>query len=248
MQKVIGILSGKGGVGKTVTSINLSSALREFGHDSIIVDADISSANLTVHLGLPDPMISLQDVLEGKAHIHKAIKAVPRGLKIVPASLTLEQNIVDMSSLNEVIREGLSGLTIIDAPPGFNKDIHHVMDACDEILVVTNPDIASVTDAMKVIELSRRREKNVLGVVVTRVTGKDYEVGTSEIEALCEVPIFGVIPEDNKVKESLAERIPVVYRSPNSKAAIHYKHLASNMVGANYKSPRFLTVRRILSR
>jgi len=150
--------------------------------------------------------------------------------------------------LNDVIREGLDGLTIIDAPPGFNKDIHNVMDACDEILVVTNPDIASVTDAMKVIELSKRREKSILGVVVTRLAGKEYEVGPSEIEALCEVPIFGVIPEDNKVKVSLSERVPVVYHSPNSKAAVNYKQLASNMVGANYRPPRFLTMRRVLSR
>ncbi len=167
MQRVIGVLSGKGGVGKTVTAINISAALHEFGHETTVIDGDISSANLTVHLGLPDATTSLQDVLEKKEKIYKAIRVVPRGLKIIPASLSLEKSIVDMSGFKEAIRGDLDGITIIDSPPGFSKDLYHIMDACDEILVVTNPDIPSVTDAIKMIEISKKMGKENVGVVLT---------------------------------------------------------------------------------
>ena len=78
MQRVVGVLSGKGGVGKTVTALNLSAALHEFGHDATVVDADISSANLTVHLGLPDAKHGIQDVLDKKVDIYKTIRTIPR--------------------------------------------------------------------------------------------------------------------------------------------------------------------------
>ncbi len=247
MQRVIGVLSGKGGVGKTVTAINLSAALHEFGHESILVDADISSANLTVHLGLPDASSSLQDVLKKRTHIYKAVKVVLRGMKIIPASLSLEQSIVDMSGFKDVIRDGLEGLVIVDAPPGFSKDIYHIMEACDDILVITNPDVPSVTDAIKILEISRNMGKDNLGVIVNRVENDAAEILVHEIEALCEAPVLARIPEDKGIKRSIFERTPLVFHSPYSKAAVSYKQLAANLVGADYRPPRFLRLRNLLS-
>lgn len=247
MQKVIGVLSGKGGVGKTVTAINVSAALHEGGHDTSIVDADVSSANLTVHLGLPDANVSLQDVLEGRANLYNAVRVVPRGLRIIPASLSLEKSIADLSGLKRAIRSSqLDGLTFIDSPPGFSREVYHIMDACDDILVVTNPDVPSVTDAVKIIEITKRMGKNNLGIVVTRLEKRPFEVSLSEIEALCEVPILGIIPEDRAVKKSIHERTPLVFHSPHSKAAVEYKRLAAKLIGEEYEPPSMLVVRRIL--
>lgn len=245
MQRVIGVLSGKGGVGKTVTAINVSAALHEFGHETTVIDADISSANLTVHLGMPDAESSIQDVLENNEQIFKTIRVVPRGLKIVPASLSLEKTIVDMAAFKGAIRGKLDGFTIVDAPPGFSKDLYHIMDACDEILVVTNPDVPSVTDAIKMIEISKRMGKEDVGLVVTRVEKNAYEILPPEIEALCEVPILGTIPEDKKVKKSIFKKTPLVFNSPYSKAAVNYKQLAAKISGSEYNPPSLLPLRRI---
>ena len=247
MQRVIGVLSGKGGVGKTVTALNLSAALREFGHDSTVIDADISSANLTVHLGLPNAKTSLQDVLIEKGRIYKAVRVVPRGLKIVPASLSLDKSIADMSGLKDLVRGEIEGLTIIDAPPGFSKDVYHVMDACDEIIVVTNPDVPSITDAVKVVEIAKKMGKEVLGIVINRIEKGPSEILASEISALCEVPVIGLIPEDKKMKKAVFERVPIVFHSPHSKAAVHFRHLAANLVDEEYNPPSFLVLRRIFS-
>jgi len=247
MQRVIGVLSGKGGVGKTVTAINISAALHEFGHEATLVDADISSANLTVHLGLPDASTSIQDVLKKKSHIYKSVKVVLRGLKIVPASLSLEKSVVDMSGFKDVIKGGLEGLVIVDAPPGFNKDIYHIMEACDDIMVVTNPDVPSVTDAIKILEISRNMGKENLGVIINRVENNAAEILAHEIEALCEAPVMAKIPEDKRMKRAVFERMPLVFHSPYSRAAVSYKQLAANMVGFDYRPPRFLGLRNMFS-
>lgn len=245
MQRVIGVLSGKGGVGKTVTAINLSAALHEFGHEATVVDADVSSANLTVHLGLPDAVSSLQDILEQKDQLYKAIRVIPRGLKIVPASLAMEKTIVDMSGFKDVVRGRLDGFTVIDSPPGFSKDLYHIIDACDEVLVVTNPDVPSVTDAIKMIEISKRMGKEGIGVVLTRMEKGPSEIRSAEIQTLCEVPIVGMIPEDKKVKKSIFDRVPLVFNSPYSRAAIDYRHLAAKVAGHAYNPPSLLPLRRI---
>lgn len=247
MQRTIGVLSGKGGVGKTVTAINLSAALHERGKDSTVIDADISSANLTVHLGLPDASVSLQDVLAGKTNLYKAVRVVPRGLKIIPASLSLEKSIADMSGFKKVIAQGgLSGMMFIDSPPGFSREVYHIMEACDEIIIVTNPDIPSVTDAVKIVEITKRMNKPTPGIVVTRVEKKSFEVSPSEIESLCEVPVLGVIPEDKSVKRSIHEKTPLVFHSPRSKAAIEYRRLAAKLVNEDYEQPSMLALRRLL--
>jgi len=248
MQRVIGVLSGKGGVGKTVTAINLSAALHEFGHETTVVDGDISSANLTVHLGLPDATTSLQDVLEKRERLYKAVRVIPRGLKIIPSSLSLEKSIVDMSGFKDVIRGDLEGVTIIDSPPGFSKELYHIMDACDEILVVTNPDIPAVTDAIKMIEIAKQMGKEKVGVVLTRVENGPDEILAAEVEALCEAPILGEIAEDRAMKKAIYNRTPLVFNSPYSKAALNYKHLAAGLIGLEYNQPSMVALRRLFAR
>jgi len=73
MAKIITITSAKGGVGKTTTSINLGAALNAFGHDVVIVDANLTTPNVGLHLGAPIVPISLNHVLNGKADIEDAI-------------------------------------------------------------------------------------------------------------------------------------------------------------------------------
>jgi len=246
MQRVIGVLSGKGGVGKTVTSINLSAALGELGHDTTLVDGDISSANLTVHLGLPDASASLQDVLEEREGIYRTIRHLPGGLKIVPASLSLEKSLVDMRRLKNVIRDGLGGTVIIDSPPGFSKDLYHIIDACDEVLVVANPDVPSITDAIKVVEIAKKMDKDNLGIVLTRVERSSSEIRPDEVETLCEVPILGIVPEDRRVKASVYSRTPLIFHAPHARAAVEYRRIAAGLVGREYREPAIFAVKRFL--
>ena len=243
-RRAIGILSGKGGVGKTVTTINLGAALTELGDAPTIIDADVSSANMTIHFGLPEKEGTLQDVLSGPMDINSTIRVVPKGLRVVPASLSIEKSIVDMSGFSKKMGK-VEGLSIIDSPPGFSQDIYHIMEACDELIIVSTPDVPSITDAVKIIEIAKKMEKPILGLVITRVENDCHEISHEDIETLCEVPIIGSIPEDKKMRHAVSEKTPILFHSPYSKAAIGYRQLAANISGVEYKTPKMLLVRRL---
>jgi len=96
MTKFIAIMAGKGGTGKTTTSINLGAALSYFGKDVIVVDANLTTPNVGIHLGVPIVPIHLHHVLQGKNDISEAVYVHPAGPKIVPGSIAMS----DLHSTN----------------------------------------------------------------------------------------------------------------------------------------------------
>lgn len=244
MQRIIGVVSGKGGVGKTVTSLNIALALHQFGEKVTIVDADTTVSNVGLHLGFYRFPNELQDVLNGTIDVSKATYMHHTGLTLIPSSINLESLDSDVSKLRSVLSQ-LEGIIIIDAPPGLDRDTRSVMAACDDILLVTNPEIPTVTNALKVARVAYDLKKNVLGLVMNRMTGSKWELKVNEVEIMCECPVIGTIPEDSRIKQSIFEKLPIVAHSPHSKASIQYKKLASRLVGRPYTPPRYAKLRQI---
>src|SRR3989338_8055195 len=91
MTRVITITSGKGGVGKTTSAINIGAALNYLGKDVIVVDANLTTPNIGLHLGAPIVPVSLNHVLSGKAKISDALYEHESGLKIIPSSLSIKE-------------------------------------------------------------------------------------------------------------------------------------------------------------
>src|SRR3972149_6102724 len=121
MAKLITITSGKGGVGKTTTSINLGTALNSFGKEVIVVDANLGTPNIGLHLGAPIVPINLNHVLSGKADISDAIYEHESGTKIIPSSLSVnELKKVDHSKLKEVGKKlrRMADIVIYDSAAG----------------------------------------------------------------------------------------------------------------------------------
>ena len=91
MSKIYAIVSGKGGTGKTTSAINLGTSLNHLGEDVLIIDGNLATPNIGIHLGAPIVPITLNHVLNGKAKIEEAIYEHESGTKIIPASLSLKQ-------------------------------------------------------------------------------------------------------------------------------------------------------------
>ncbi|RMG76099.1 MAG: septum site-determining protein MinD, partial [Bacteroidetes bacterium] len=91
MSRLITITSGKGGVGKTTTAINLATAINSFGKEVVVVDANLTTPNVGLHLGAPIVPISLNHVLLGKAKVQDAIYEHESGTKIIPSSLSVNE-------------------------------------------------------------------------------------------------------------------------------------------------------------
>jgi septum site-determining protein MinD len=238
MAKVYAILSGKGGVGKTTTAINLGICFNYLGEDVIIVDANLTTPNVGIHLGAPIVPITLNHVLNGQAKLEDAVYEHESGAKIIPASLSLkESEQIDYGRLADLTRK-LKKITehvFMDSAAGLSEEAKSAMNAADEIIIVTNPEMAAVTDALKTIKLAEEMNKPVIGVIITRYQGKKVDMSISNIRDMLEVPILGIIPEDDAIKESHVMKNAVIHTHPKSKAARNYISTSRRLLGENVK-------------
>jgi septum site-determining protein MinD len=238
MTRYITCISGKGGVGKTSSSINLGAAFTYFGKDTTIVDANLTTPNVGVHLGVPIVPINLNHVLQGKNHISEAVYLHPAGIKIVPAGISVDElKNTDPRNLKRTLK-GLMGTTdivLIDAAAGLGREALLALDCADDILIITNPELPAITDALKTIKVSEESGKNILGVVLTRTKKDNLDVSLNNIQTILEKEVIGVIPEDKSMREALTMRDAIVLTHPKSKASKAYKQLAAVLLNTDYQ-------------
>jgi len=237
MTRVIVCTSGKGGVGKTTLVSNLSSALSSLGKKVVAIDANITTPNLGLHLGLHLAPNNLNNVLKGDTDLNSAIYPHKSGFKVVPSSMSTEDLYgVDVSKLPNVLNKIPSDtdFVIMDSAPGLSREAISAMSASNEVLIITNPDIPSLVDALKTIQIAESMGKNITGVVVNRVRGID-ELATYQIENILEKPVIAEIPEDRSVSKSIKAKEPMVNINPNSPASIEINRLAHYISGIPFK-------------
>src|SRR3990167_2324754 len=192
MAKLLTIISGKGGVGKTTTAINLGAAINKFGKDVVVVDANLTTPNVGLHLGAPIVPVNLNHVLLGKAKVSDAIYEHESGTKIIPSSLSIKElKRLDHSKLKDVGKslKRLADFIIYDSAAGLGEEAISSIEAADSLIIVTNPEIPAVTDALKTAKLADEMGKEVLGVVVTRVRGVRTEMPLDNIREMLDLPI-----------------------------------------------------------
>ena len=236
---VIGVLSGKGGVGKTTLVANLGVSLtRDFKQNVIIVDANINSSHLGMHLGMyEDPNVTLKDVLNKNTPVSYAVYVHPTiGVRLLPAPLNAGD--VKLEKIKKVVEEleRTYDIVILDTAPGLGKEVMTVLPSIDTSFIVTTPDLPAVSNSLKSLNLLQKFRKNAAGVVVNRVTKKRYELLNSEIENAFNRNIVALIPEDGKVPESIYKGIPLVMFSKNSRASLEIKKFAARIIGKKYET------------
>ncbi|MBI5391887.1 AAA family ATPase [Candidatus Woesearchaeota archaeon] len=232
------IMSGKGGVGKTTTAINLGAALNHFGKKVTIVDANLTTPDIGVYLGVPILPITLHDVLKGKAEISEAVYAHKSGTRIIPASIALQEaKKIHEDKLEKALEKLDDGaeFILLDGAPGLGREALASLNAADEVLVVTNPELPAVTDALKTIKFCQELGKKIMGVVVTKTNVKNADMSIMDIEEILEMPVLEIIPEDRAIKFAQAQKDAVIHTDPKSAAAVQYKKLASNLIGEEYQ-------------
>ncbi len=248
MARIITITSGKGGVGKTTTAINLGAALNSFGKEVIILDANLTTPNVGLHLGAPIVPVSLNHVLLGKAKVGDAMYEHYSGTKIIPSSLSVKElKRLNHGKLKDVARKlrRMADFVIYDSAAGLGPEAIASLEAGDELIIVTNPEIPAVTDALKTSKLIEELGKEVRGVIVTRVRGEKTEMPLSNIRDMLELPILGVIPEDGKMQAALVMKDAIVHTHPKSKASRAYRKIAAKIAGDVSYRERYTIMERI---
>jgi septum site-determining protein MinD len=238
--KVYTIASGKGGTGKTTTTVNMGTSLALLGKKTIIIDADIGMANMGLLLGLERSPVTLHEVLSGKGNIHDAIYDGPGGVKVVPCGISLQgfQN-SDPEKLQEVMATLIENMDfmLIDAPAGISKDGVIPLAIADKVILVVNPELSSMADALKTKVLTEMVGGTIGGAILNRAGIERTEINKQKVADLLGVDVIEIIPEDANVRRSAAFKTPIVVKTPNSPAAISFKRLAAYIAGEKFVEP-----------
>ena len=235
MTRIIAVVSGKGGVGKTTMVANLGSALAKMGKNVIILDANLTTPSLGLHMGVPLYPITLHDVLKGRANIKDAVYTHESGVKIVPAGLSLkDMRGVDSKDLPNALLDllGSAEIILLDASAGFGRETLASIESADEMIVVTNPEMSAVTDALKASKIADQLGTRNAGFILNRVSGRKHEMSRRDILGMLDnIPFLGEVPEDLAVQRAVASRVPVIHHNPRSAASNEIMRIAATIVG-----------------
>ena len=240
MTRLICCTSAKGGVGKTTIVSNLAAALTDFGENTIAIDANLTTPNLGLHTGMHLAPRTLHHVLRGDYPIRYAIYPHPYGFKVIPASLRLSDIAsVDPARLPEITFSllGQANYILIDSAAGLGREALSALSSADEALLITNPNLPAVTDALKVLKIAQNTHIRTIGVVVNRIKGAEYELKKEEIEEMLGIPVIAQIPEDPNVERCIQQKKLLFELYPNSPAAIEIKRLAAYLTKRKFEPP-----------
>lgn len=234
MSRIIGIISGKGGVGKTTVVANMGAALAgRFGRKVVVVDCNLTTSHLSMYLGLHHAPTTLNEVLKGTAGIDDATYRHESGMTVIPASLSFGEGMeCGTETLNAVVGRlfGRADLILLDSAPGLGSEAMSTIEASHEVLFVTNPNVPAVMDVLRCSKVAERTGAKKLGVVLNMSHGDSHELSGKEVEQLTDLPVIGIVPFDRNVVASLDSRKPVVTYRPDSKAARAFVRLAARVI------------------
>ena len=229
MTKFIAIISGKGGVGKTTTTLNIGKALVDLGKRVILLDANLTTPNLAIKLGYLDPEGTLNKFLRNEKTLKEITYAHESGVSIIPSSPSLtEYHSTTEKDLIEIFEhlDETADFVLVDAPSGVGPELEKVLKHCDESLIVINPNMSSVMDALKTIHLAQSHDNIIPGIVLNKSHRGRHELNQQEIEEMLEHQILANIKDDRKIRKATHFNMPLNYLYPRSRSAKQFRAVA----------------------
>jgi ATP-binding protein involved in chromosome partitioning len=239
--RVIGVSSGKGGVGKSTVTVNLAIALAQAGHQVGLLDADVYGFSVPKMLGTDhDPIIIGDMVIPTAAH---GVKCLSMGYFVPDDQPVIWRGPMLHKAIQQFLTDAYWGepdFVLIDMPPGTGDvalTLAEVMPRA-EIIVVTTPQAAAQRVAQRSAFAARRLKLSVRGVIenmswFTGDDGKRYELfgagGGATLAADLGIPLLGQVPLVNAVRQGGDEGRPVVAVDPDSETAIAFRDIAEKL-------------------
>ncbi len=250
--RVIAVTGGKGGVGKTSISVNLSIALAGMGKQVMLMDADLGLANVDVILGL-QPKKDLSQLLNGECTLDEVIVPGPDGVLIVPGSSGMAR-LANLSSAEHMgLIQAFSELTrpvdvlIVDTAAGISEIVTNFSQAAQEVLVVVCDEPASITDAYAIIKvLSRNHGVDHFHIVANMVRSAEegrrlYRKLAAVSDRFLDVVLtyMGAVPQDEEMRRAIQRQNSVIKVAPFSASARALRKMANGVLAwPSRKGPR----------
>lgn len=241
MGKIIAVVSGKGGTGKTTFTANVGFALASMGKKVLCLDCDITLRNLDLALGLSDSaLMDFSDVMSGRCTLEEALVSHPKypSLFLLAAPLVFGGFSVEpeqVTALMSQIRESFD-YCLVDAPAGLGQGFRMATQEADHVMVVTTTDVTALRDAQRTVMELDRFPNGKVHLIVNRVAKKLLRQLHTTIDDAMDaagLPLLGVVPEDADIPKCLNQGTPL--RDDNFYAARAYYNIAKRIAG--YKAP-----------
>jgi flagellar biosynthesis protein FlhG len=210
--RVVSITSGKGGVGKTLTSVQFAMAAQQLGYRVLLVDGDFSLANVDIVLGL-NPRYNINDVISDNKSIDAVLVEGPFGLTVLPSGSGLGE-LTKLSYLKRAaFFEGLLSLRrkfdlcVFDTGAGISDTVMHLNRLADDVLIVTTSDPQAITDAYAINKLLNMDQKNchlVVNMVHSDMEGQFVAARLNHVLTKYTgkaTPVLGVLPFEEGIQD-----------------------------------------------
>lgn len=257
LARVITVTSGKGGVGKSNTAINLAIQFRKMGLRVIILDADFGLANIEIMFGAV-PKHNLCDLIYQGKNIKEIITWGPMEIGFISGGSGIAgmanlgrdyltyiiQNLAELDAIADVI--------IVDTGAGIADAVLEFLVASGEILLVTTPEPTSITDSYSLLKAlcrhPRYREESTKVKMIANKAEKEeegevlYNKLNAVVSRYLKIPMtyLGCIPQDVQLARAVMQQVPVSMQNPTAKSSLAYEKIANKLMGKeeSEKQPR----------
>lgn len=247
LARVMTVTSGKGGVGKSNTAINLAIQFRKMGQRVIILDADFGLANIEIMFGAV-PKHNLCDLIYQGKNIREIITWGPMEVGFISggsgiagmSNLSREYLVYIIQNLAEL--DAIADTIIVDTGAGISDAVLEFLVASGEILLVTTPEPTSITDSYSLLKAlvghprfnpQMSQVKMISNKVESREEGQTlYNKLNAVVSRYLKLPFsyLGSIPQDMQLSKAVMQQMPVSLQTPNAKASLAYEEIASTLM------------------
>lgn len=244
--RVITVTSGKGGVGKSNTSINLAVEFRKMGKRVIIFDADFGLANIEVMFGAV-PKNNLSDLIYRGKPLADVITWGPMEIGFISGGCGIAQlSALNMQQIGFLVQnlaqlDSIADVVIVDTGAGISGSVLEFLVASGEVLLVTTPEPTSITDSYSLLKaLTRHKsfnsESTKIRMVANRVDNDMeglslYQKLNAVVSKYLSLPMdfLGAIPQDELLMKAVLQQNPICIQNPNAKSSKAYAYLAKRL-------------------
>mgnify|MGYP003076248639 FL=1 len=221
--RVIAVTSGKGGVGKSSTSINLAVQFTRMGKKVIILDADFGLANIEVMFGVI-PKYNLSDLMFAGKELDEIITEGPEGIRFISGGSGIAKLVnLDKEQVRRLVNklselEGMADVIIIDTGAGISPAVMEFLVASPETILVTTPEPTSITDSyalLKALSMNEnfKKDETTIKMIANRVDSEAegrslYEKLNVVVMKFLEINMqyLGAVPQDNNIKKAIMSK------------------------------------------